>query len=149
MSLTITYNKLWVLLSTYKLKSNLFNELDTADTGHTEDNFLACLQISFPARNIVRGSAAAAGGKEKKRCRHATEEEEGPPPRTAASRAQSAVLADSVNMVLIYRRCVEKIRNISILVNSVWMNPDKIDACMRMTRYVNYILRNIHNILSV
>ena len=79
------YNKLWVLLSTYKLKSILFNELDTADTGHTEDNFLACLQISFPARNIVRGSAAAAGGKEKKRCRHATEEEEGPPQPAARS----------------------------------------------------------------
>ena len=55
------------------------------------------------------------------------------PPRRrgpAASRAQSAVSAESVNMVLIYRRCVEKIRNISILVNSVWMNPDKIVTCM-------------------
>ena len=56
------------------------------------------------------------------------------PPRrrgpAAASRAQSAVSAQSVNMVLIYRRCVEKIRNISILVNSVWIPTRSLHACM-------------------
>ena len=49
-----------------------------------------CLQISFPARNIVRGSAAAGGKEEKKRCRHATEEE-GPRSQPRAVRSLGRV----------------------------------------------------------
>ena len=104
--------------------------LDVADTEHTEDNFLACLLFTnqFPrSQHCPRlRCCRREGGEETLPSRHRG----GGAPQPRCQPRAVRVLAPSVNMVLIYRRCVEKIRNISILVNSVWIPTRSLHACM-------------------